>query len=145
MELAGISYSNMDFAGINFLAVIVAAVAGFAIGMAWYMSLGNIWMAALGKTKDEIQPSAGPFIISGISLLLMAFMLAGIIGHLGKGQVTLVNGAISGFFVWLGFVITTMATNHAYQGAKRALTLVDGGHYLAVLVVMGAIIGWFGV
>lgn len=135
----------MDFAGINYGAVVVAAVAGFAIGMAWYMALGNIWMAALGKTKDEVKPSAGPFIISGVSLLLMAFMLAGIIGHLGEGQVTLVNGAISGFFVWLGFVITTMAVNHAYQGVKRTLTLVDGGHYLAVLVAMGAIIGWFGV
>lgn len=135
----------MDFAGINYVAVVVAAVAGFAVGMGWYMSLGNIWMAALGKTKDELKPSAGPFIVSGISLLVMATMLAGVIGHLGKNQVTLVNGAISGFFIWLGFVITTMATNHAYQGQKQTLTLVDGGHYLAVLVVMGAIIGWFGV
>ena len=135
----------MDFAGINYLAVAVAAVAGFAIGMAWYMALGTIWMAALGMSKDEVKPTAVPFIVSGVSLLLMAFMLAGVIGHLGQGQVTLVNGAISGFFIWLGFVITTMATNHAYQGAKPALTLVDGGHYLAVLVVMGAIIGWFGI
>lgn len=135
----------MEFAGINYLAVFIAALAGFAVGMGWYMSLGDIWIAALGKTKDEIKPSAGPFIISGISLLIMASMLAGIIGHLGRDQVTMVNGAISGFLVWLGFVITTMTVNHAYQGVKRILTLVDGGHYLAVLIVMGAIIGWFGV
>ncbi len=135
----------MEFAGINYLAVFVAALAGFAVGMGWYMSLGNIWIAALGKTKDEIKPSAGSFIISGISLLIMASMLAGIIGHLGWDHVTMVNGAISGFLVWLGFVITTMTVTHAYQGVKRILTLVDGGHYLAVLIVMGAIIGWFGV
>ena len=135
----------MDFAGTNYIAILVAAAAGFAIGMAWYMSLGNLWMAALGKTKDELKPSAGPFIISGIALLVMATMLSGVIGHLGEGQVTLANGAVSGFLVWLGFVITTMAVNHAYQGQKRSLTLIDGGHYLAVLVVMGAIIGWFGV
>jgi len=135
----------MDFAGINYIAVIVAAVAGFTVGMAWYMSLGKVWMAALGKTKDEIKPSVGPFIVSAISLLIMATMLSGLIGHLGEGQVTMINGAISGFFVWLGFVMTTMVTNHAYQGVKRSLTLIDGGHYLVVLMVMGAIIGWFGI
>ncbi|MDH3581863.1 MAG: DUF1761 domain-containing protein [Hyphomicrobiales bacterium] len=135
----------MDFAGINYVAVPVAAVAGFAVGMGWYMTLGNAWMAALGKTKDELKPSAGPFIVSGISLIVMAAMLAGVIGHLGKDHVTLINGAISGLFIWLGFVITTMATNHAYQVQKRNLTLIDGGHYLVVLIVMGAIIGWFGV
>lgn len=58
---------------------------------------------------------------------------------------SVVNGVISGFFVWLGFVITTMAANHAYQGARRSLTLIYDGHYLVVLTVMGAIIGWFGV
>jgi hypothetical protein len=135
----------MDFAGINYFAILSAAAAGFAIGMVWYMSLGKLWMAALGKTKGEIKPSAGPFIVSGIALLIMAAMLSGLIGHLGEGQVTMTNGAISGFFVWFGFVITTMATNHAYQGEKLNLTLIDGGHYLVSLIVMGAIIGWFGV
>ena len=135
----------MDFAGTNYIAILVAALAGFVVGMAWYMSLGNIWMAALGKTKDELKPSAGPFIISAVALLVMATMLSGVMGHLGEGQVTVTNGIISGFLMWLGFVVTTMAVNHAYQGQKRALTLIDGGHYLAVLVVMGAIIGWFGV
>jgi len=135
----------MDFAGTNIVAIPVAALAGFATGMAWYMSLGNLWMAALGKSKDGFRPGAGPFIVSAIALLVMATMLSGLISHLGKGQVTITNGVISGFFVWLGFVIPIMATNHAYQGQKRSLTLIDGGHYLVVLVVMGAIIGWFGV
>ena len=89
--------------------------------------------------------AALPFIVSAIALLIMATMLSGVMGHLGEGRVTVTNGIISGFLMWLGFVVTTMAVNHAYQGQKRSLTLIDGGHYLAVLVVMGAIIGWFGV
>ena len=43
------------------------------------------------------------------------------------------GGVISGFFVWLGFVITTMGVNHAFGGAKPMLTLIDGGYWLAVL------------
>ena len=38
-----------------------------------------------------------------------------------------------------------MAVNHAFQGAKRSLTLIDGGHWLGVLLIQGAILGWWGV
>ena len=64
-------------------------------------------------------------------------------GHLG--DVSIRGGLISAFFVWVGFVITTMGVNHAFSGANPRLTAIDGGHWLAVLLVMGAIIGAFGV
>ena len=81
----------------------------------------------------------------GICLLVMAYVLAGFIGHLGQGQVTISNGIISGAFVWAGFVVTAMAVNYSFQGRPLTLTLIDGGHFLVILIVMGAIIGWFGV
>jgi hypothetical protein len=63
-------------------------------------------------------------------------------GHLA--QVNVRGGVIAGLIVWVGFVITTMGVNHAFSGASPKLTLIDGGHWLAVLVVMGAVIGAFG-
>jgi hypothetical protein len=141
----------MAFAGINYWAVLAAAVAAWIVGAAWYMALANPWMAAHGwKNKEEMlgpggKPSAAPFVLSFLAELLMAWVLAGIIGHLGTGQVTIRNGVISGFFVWLGFVATTMVVNNAYGRRPLTMTLIDAGHWLAVLVVMGAIIGAFGV
>ena len=135
----------MNFAGINYIAVVVAALTGFGIGMVWYMALGKQWMAALGKTKEDLKGGAWPFTAAIASQLVMAFMLAGVVGHLGEGQVTLRNGAITGAAVWLGFVATTMLVNHAFQGQRAALTVIDGGHWLAVLVGMGAVIGFFGI
>jgi hypothetical protein len=35
-----------------------------------------------------------------------------------------------------------MTVNHAFQGAKRSLTLIDGGHWLGVLVLQGAVLGY---
>lgn len=138
----------MQFAGVSYSAVVLAAVASFAFGSVYYMALGKPWMAALGKTEAEIKDAGGmsplAFIIAAAAQLVMAYMLAGVIGHLGDGQVTLRNGIISGASVWVGFVITTMAVNHAFQGAKRALTLIDGGHWLGVLLVQGLVIGLFG-
>ena len=106
----------MDFAGTNTLAIVVAAVASFFIGWPWYMFFGKAWATALGKDPDNPpKPQPKPFIVLGISLLVMSFVLSGVIGHLGEGQVTIRNGLISGLFVWGGFVVTTMGINHVFQ------------------------------
>jgi hypothetical protein len=136
----------MEFAGINYLAVLVAAIASFFVGWPWYMTFGKSWARAVGKDPDNPpKPEPKPFIVLGIGLLVIAYVLAGFIGHLGQGQVTVSNGIISGLFAWAGFVIPTMAINYTFQGRPLTLTLIDGGHFLVVLVVMGAIIGWFGI
>ncbi len=138
----------MEFAGLNYFAVVVAAVVGFMFGWLWYGVLfSKSWLNAVGKTEEQTKgaPSPVPFVISFIALVVMAWVLAGVIGHLGPGEVTFRNGVISAFFVWLGFVITTLAVNNAFQGTKRALTLIDGGHWLGVLLLQGAVIGLMGV
>lgn len=137
----------MYFAGLSYLAVALAGVAGFAFGAAYYMTFGNRWMNALGKTKKDIADNKSPlpFIIAAIAQFVMAFVLAGAIGHLGNGMVTVPNAIITALFLWVGFVLTTMAVNYAFQGAKPMLTVIDGGHWLGVLLVQGLIIGWVGV
>ena len=133
----------MQFVGINYLAVVAAAAAGFGVGFIWYGLLGNAWMAALGKSKAELKPRPAPFVISAVALLLAAYMLAGLMGHMG--EVTPCSGLISAAFVWSGFVVTTIAVNYAFQNARALLALIDAGHWLAVLLVMGLVIGWIGV
>jgi hypothetical protein len=130
---------------VNYLAVVVAAVAGFLLGWGWYSVLGNVWKEGLGKKKEDCEGPMPlrPLIIAGIACLLMAYMLAGLMGHLA--DITVKGGLLAGFFVWIGFVLTTVATNQAFEGMKPIVTVIDVGHWLAVLVVMGAIIGAFGV
>jgi hypothetical protein len=135
----------LAFAGLNYIAIVVAAVAAFAFGAVWYGLLGKPWMAAARLKPEDMKMSAGPFVITFICQLVMAWVLAGVIGHLGDGQVTLRNGIISGAFVWLGFMITTMTVNHRYQGFGWNLTIIDGLHWLGVALIMGAVIGWWGV
>jgi hypothetical protein len=48
-------------------------------------------------------------------------------------------------FLWLGFVVTTIAVNYAFGGRKPMLIVIDSGHWLLVLLLMGAIIGAMGV
>jgi hypothetical protein len=140
----------MAFAGTNYLAIFVAAIAGWLAGAVWYGALfSKPWMAANNLTPETMKARGGaaalPFILSFLADLVMAWMLAGLLGHLGSGQVTLVNGIASAGFIWVGFVFTTLAVNNMFAGRKPALLWIDGGHWLAVLVVMGVVIGWWGV
>ena len=85
-----------------------------------------------------------PFVYAFVGAAIMAYALAGVLGHLGPGQVTLRNGIISGAFIWLGFVFTTMLVNNSFGQRSAKLLLIDGGYWLLVLVLMGAIIGGMG-
>jgi hypothetical protein len=141
----------MAFAGINYLAIVSAAVVAWLAGAAWYMSFGKVWTAANGMTPEQMhadrnRPGAYlPFLYVFVCDLIMAWMLAGVLAHLGAGQVTLKNGIITGAFLWFGFVITTMVANNTFARRDNRLLLIDGGHWLVILVLIGAVIGAIGV
>ncbi len=141
----------MAFAGISYIAVIAAAVVAWLVSAGWYMSFGRIYQAALGKTpeqcKAEMQKPGAflPFVYAFIGNLVIAWMLAGVLGHLGPGAMTLKNGVITAAFIWFGFILTTMAVNFVFSGRDKRLLAIDLGNWLLVLVVMGAVIGWIGV
>jgi uncharacterized protein DUF1761 len=141
----------MTFAGVNYLAIVVAAALAWIAGAAWYMALGKTWTAALGSTPEKMHAARNrpgaylPFIYAFVAELIMAWVLAGVLGHLGPGQVTLKNGAISGAFCWFGFVITTLVVNNSFAMRDPRLLLIDGGHWLLVLLLIGAVIGIMGV
>ena len=52
---------------------------------------------------------------------------------------------IAAAFIWFGFVITTLAVNNTFGMRRPKLILIDGGHWLAALLLMGAVIGAWGV
>ena len=140
----------MTFAGTNYLAIVIAAVVAWLAGAGWYMTLGKTWMAALGVTPEQMEearrrPGAHlPFIYAFVAELVMAWVLAGLLGHFGPGRINLRNGVISAAFVWLGFVLPVMLVNNSFAMRGWRLMAIDIGHWLVVLVLMGAIIGAMG-
>jgi hypothetical protein len=138
----------MSFAGLNYLAVVLAAVGSFLFGGIWYGVLSQPWMSVANLKLEDIQgqgPATVTYVITFIAQLIMAWVLAGLIGHLGPGSVTLYNGLISAAFIWVGFVVTTILVNHRFQLQKPMLTVIDSGHWLGVLMIQGAVIGLMGV
>jgi hypothetical protein len=141
----------MGFASVNFLSILIAAVAAWIFGGAYYTLLSKPWMAAQDKTLEQCQAEqagqsgaakAAPFILAFVGELIMAWVLYGILVHLN--MFTLRAGIISGALCWFGFVLTTVTVNNAFCGRKPMLTVIDGGAWLGALVIIGAILGWMG-
>ena len=129
----------------RFIPVLITAIASFAFGAFYYMALSKQWMAAAGKTEADLLDETGkpktpvvPMIVSFVCEVIMAIIFGILLARLSA---TAVTGAIYGVLIWFGFVVTTMATNHAYGGQKPALTAIDSGHWLGVLVIQGLLLG----
>jgi len=139
----------MTFAGMNYWAVLMAAVAAWMLGALWYSLLAKPWMTAAGVTDPRKGANVGsvraflPYILAFAAALVMSWVLAGIMGHVGPLSIR--NGVISGAFCWLGFTIPALAVNYTFGRRSPLLLVIDGGYWLAALVVMGVIIGGLGV
>lgn len=137
----------MLLANINYLAVAAAAIVSFVFGGIWYSALSRQWLDAVGRPPDgRGKEGLGLYLLTFLAQVVMAWMLAGALLYLFRGGVPagLRTGMVTAAFLWFGFVVTTMAVNYAFHGAKTKLTLIDGAHWLGVLLIQGGILGYLG-
>jgi hypothetical protein len=129
---------------INWLAVALAFISSMAIGFVWYMPavLGNRWMAAIGKTEEDLKSiGGGPgiWVPMMVAAALTAILLAVLISKLG------LDNAVAGGWFALVLALVFRAGGHVihngFAGRPAAVTLIDSGHDLVAMTVAGAIIG----
>ncbi|KRB16528.1 hypothetical protein ASD99_09270 [Mesorhizobium sp. Root695] len=102
------------------------------------------WLKAAKLDPATMKKSPLAFVISFVAELVMAYIMALVVGAMTGGEPTLLADLVIGFVLWLGFVATTLSVNHRYENFGWDLTLIDSGHWLGVLLIIGAVIGWFG-
>jgi hypothetical protein len=125
---------------VNWLAILVSIVANMIIGATWYGVFAEPWLEGIGKTREEVQQEQSPraYAVAVLNSLFMAFVLANVLRW--AGAVSLVDGLLVAFFMWLGFTGFTFAANHAFEFRGLKLWLVNSVIYLVGLLVMGAIL-----
>lgn len=131
----------------NWLAIIVAAVAGMAIGFLWYGVLfQNQWMAGNGITMEgdkafkngvEMPMSALPMVANMVAMLVYAYFMSWLAGK--TGHTTFSKAATLGGIIGLILLISVF-TNNLFS-ADTALTGVDGSYALVLFIVIGTIAG----
>ena len=102
---------------VNYIAVVVAAVAGMVIGAVYFMLAvaGTAWMKAIGKTPEDLTGANQPILyaLAAVFTLLMATLLAAVIGWADAG--TLADGALVGLLLWLGFALPVVGLTFMFE------------------------------
>lgn len=126
---------------VNWLAIIVAAVANMIVGAIWYGAWAEPWLAGIGKTREWANANQNPrdYIVAILNSLAMAFVLANVLAW--AGVTGLVGGLVTGLIMWVGFNGLAMGSNHAFEGRSMQLWFINSGVYLVGLLVIGAIVG----
>jgi hypothetical protein len=111
---------------VNWLAVLVAAVARFAIGGVWFAPFG-------------FGPAWGRLAVDFVAGLVLAWVLANLLQFLGVNR--WMAGARVSFFLWLGFIAMPFLSATVFEGRPLRLFAIVAGFWLVCVVVMGGIIG----
>jgi len=125
------------------LAIIVAAVAAFALGAVYYMVLSKPWMEASGIAvgsdgKPVNAPSPVPYIVSFICILLVAGMMRHSFALSGINTVT--NGFHAGLGIGLFFITPWIFINTGYSNRPWKLAVIDGGYATSAAALIGIVL-----
>lgn len=137
----------MDFASINWLAVVVCVVVSMISGTIWYnpKTFFPIWWKGIGKTGEPgMAGNMGlTWGLTILSSLVQAIFMALLVTALGGvlGGVSLVSGITTGFLLWLGFVAPTNLVNKLFAGHGLKIWAIEAGNHLVNFVLFGAILG----
>lgn len=126
-------------AHLNWLAIAVAALAGFVTGGLWYGPLfGKAWMRAAGLAEEQlrVRPLAP---IYGATVLLNLVAAVSLAMFVGGGDLRF--GLFAGFMTGATFVATALGVTFLFEGRPLRLWLIDAGYQTLNFAVMGAILG----
>ena len=128
--------------GDNWLAIIVAAVAIYAIGFIIYGAVfSGLWMKLSGYTKEQLQPHMWKMAISWIMPILTAIGLALILKS--AGVTNLATGLMISLQVWFFIVLSTRLYSFVNSPERPGLLVMDAIHlFLGVMVAGGIISSW---
>lgn len=123
---------------INYLAVLVAAIASMVLGAIWYSPsvLGKIWMKLSGVKHPK--HAGQSYFIAFISSIVMSYVLAHFVDYAGASTVS--GGMLAGFWAWLGFIATVTLGPVIWEGKPVQLYVLNNAYNLLSLMVMGVIL-----
>ena len=135
---------NKNVLKINYLAVIVAAVAAFVVGSLWYSPFlfGNAWMELRGMNPGAMADmtipawqTLGEFVRS----LVVAYVLARFVVLLGV--VNRRDAVQLGAWVWIGFPAMLLVGSVMWENVPWMLAAIHAGDWLVKILLVAVILG----
>lgn len=132
---------------INWIAVVLATLSSMVIGAIWYTPkvFGSRWekLAKVEMGGNAVWPIVITVIVSFVTALVLAGASA-IAQGFYHGNF-LLNAVLTAVILWAGFTAARFITHDQFERRPASLTILNIAHELVTLVVMGLIIGAFGI
>ena len=122
------------FSQINWLAVLVAAIAYFMLGAIWYSKalFASKWAALVGldmsnpdKKKGMGKMMAGTFVLIIVTCIVLALFVQ-------RLDLSVISSALKlGLITGIGFATTAVSISFIYESRPTALYFIDCGYHLA--------------
>jgi hypothetical protein len=132
-------------AHLNYVHVLVVAVAGFMLGWLWYSLLfGKVWMVEMKITEEKMKAAqqkgmAGYFIKGFLFTLLGTFGLAALLA--AHGTPNWQSGALLGAFIGVFGPVARMLNASVWEERSARLQAINLGHEVVLYALQGAILG----
>jgi hypothetical protein len=126
--------------GINFLAVVVAALAAFVASVVWYIVFGKELekvSSAFAEALQQRQPWKQLVVL--VESLVLALVLAYFIGLIG--DVDWLGALGVGVLLWIGLSAMQWVGSIVWEKAPVKLAAIHAGDWLVKLVLIAVIVG----
>jgi hypothetical protein len=128
---------------LNYVAILVAAVANFLFEAVWYSLFMAAWESGIDRTEQWLM-SHGPnmglrFATALGSAAVMAAAISWVVQT--TGPQTAWRGIKVAALLWLGFELTAYSTEYVFEVRPWSLLGINGGFWLIGMILMGAIVG----
>jgi len=126
---------------INWPAVVVAAISGFAVGGIWYAPavFGKAWMADSNLTAGQIQ-KGNKAKIFGFTFFFSLIMAANLAAFLADEKTDVSWGATAGFLAGI-WAFCAIAIAALFEMKSWRYIFINGGYSVVSLTNMGAMLG----
>jgi hypothetical protein len=135
----------MDLSTINWLAVVVAAAAFFALGAIWYGPLfGKAWQKAVSLSDEEIKnANMGKLFGSAfIMALIVSFGMAMFFFGFGPNpDMNAGMGAMYGIMTGIFFIFPSTAMNYLFARKSSTLIAIDSCYHIVAYTIVGVLLG----
>ena len=130
----------LSVSDLNWLAVLVAAVAYFVVAAVWYQPkvMGTRWMRAVGVDPSKGSPSPWIFVGTLVAYFLMASALAMIAQGIGGSSFG--DGLVLGLVTGVAFVGAQAWVNATYESRSMDVLITNGGIGVLGHVIMAVIV-----
>jgi hypothetical protein len=128
---------------LNWVAILVAAIASFLFEALWFSVFMSQWLAGIGRTMEWLTSSGmSPAIQYGVAILCSVTTATVLtICIQASGEQTALRGIICGAVIWFGFVATSWAKEYIFEVRTMQIFAINAGYSLFDLMLIGAIVG----